>query len=137
VVVCQQLFLASTPQVFVELLVGAADGPLGQFGLQDLPHGGAKGAQGGGSAYGQEVEEELVQEAVHELEGRGGDQGRLPRRLDPVLFKPGIGLAVVIIGDDLRGRRRGDKGGFRINRARRAEQDAAARQRRSVARDAV
>lgn len=106
----QEFVVVATTQVLAQLLIGVVDGILGQLRLEDLGDGGPEGCQGRGARPGEEVEEEVVKEAIDQTQGGEGDQDGFPRRLEAVLVVPGIGVAVVVVGDDLGGSGGSDEG---------------------------
>jgi hypothetical protein len=58
----------------------------------------------------QEVEEKLVEKVVHELKGGIRNQSCISGRNHTRLIIPRIGVGVMVIGNNLRGGRRGNEG---------------------------
>jgi hypothetical protein len=77
------------------------DGIFGKLRLEDLGDGRAKRREIRRPCYRQEVEQELVKEVVHQLKRSRRDKNWLAGRLDTVLIVPGIGMAVMVVCNDL------------------------------------
>lgn len=99
----QEFVVIAATQVLPQLLICVVDGILGELRLEDFSDGGPEGCQGRGARPGEEVEEKVVKEAINQTQCGEGDQNGFAGGLEAVLVVPCVGMAVVVVCDDLGG----------------------------------